>query len=849
MAINDDQILESGDYISAREEALFARDLDGQLIRVDDSTLNDLETSIALTIDGESMIVKKALPLRDSQGTILRNEGGEPIPRPTTIYDAVTQMYASEQGGRNPIPVLCHREHMTPVGVCRVCLVEIEERRKSGRVKKDLVSSCTYHVKDGMVVTTLANQSNEEAVARIRTSIGVVVELLASEHLSREEIDGLRGELSEQEPNELKRLVETFVKPAENARRFFPSERHQQRGQDFSSEIIAVNHDACVMCQRCHRACNDIKENHVIGRAGKGYATTVAFDLGVPMLDSSCVSCGECVISCPTNALTFHPKVIEKQVHKLNEKILAENSSSCEVLTAEEMSKITIFQGIPFKFLQFNAGACIRRRLRPNEVLCERGDYGATAFLIQSGRFRIDLANKASGHKPKAKINDRGRGFWDYFWKGRKPSVQTASVPVSLVTGSDEVTNASSKSPQIIRGKEDVILGEMACLNHYPRTATVVAIEESEVIEIGSNVLYMLQRNASSRRILNDAYRRHALNSDLAKLPVFQGLSEEGRREFTRTLAEHAELMSAEPGQTIFMQGEASDDFYLIRIGYVKVSRRNGTQQQIVNYLGPDGRDGQVGFFGEIAALSSIYAGELQEQLELVGQQAGVRTSTCCALDHVELVRIRAAHLQGIADSNPEFREQLLSRARMLLQKDSGRDTELSTSKTSFVEQGLYNAQSLLVLDLEACTRCDECTKACADSHDGESRLIREGLRFDRFLVATSCRSCTDPYCLVGCPVNAIHREGTKEIVIQDHCIGCGLCASNCPYGNITMYGHESGTREEHGKSIPVIQQKATTCDQCKSIDSDPRCVYACPHHAAFRMTGFELKGLIATKS
>src|SRR5439155_18980513 len=84
-----------------------------------------------------------------------------------------------------------------------------------------------------------------------------------------------------------------------------------------------------------------------------------------------------------------------------------------------------------------------------------------------------------------------------------------------------------------------------------------------------------------------------------------------------------------------------------------------------------------------------------------------------------------------------------------------------------FLQQGLMEAQSLLVLDLEKCTRCDECTKACSDSHDGVTRLIREGLRFGKWLVASSCRSCMDPYCMVGCPVDAIHRKGTREIIIE----------------------------------------------------------------------------------
>ena len=138
-------------------------------------------------------------------------------------------------------------------------------------------------------------------------------------------------------------------------------------------------------------------------------------------------------------------------------------------------------------------------------------------------------------------------------------------------------------------------------------------------------------------------------------------------------------------------------------------------------------------------------------------------------------------------------------------------------------------AQSLLALDLERCTRCDECTKACSDTHGGVTRLIREGLRFGKYLVASSCRSCHDPVCLIGCPVDAIHRRpGSAEIRIEETCIGCGRCAENCPYGNINM--HQDG---------PAVARKATTCDQCHSLPGQaPNCVVACPHDAAHRMTG-----------
>jgi Fe-S-cluster-containing hydrogenase component 2 len=115
-----------------------------------------------------------------------------------------------------------------------------------------------------------------------------------------------------------------------------------------------------------------------------------------------------------------------------------------------------------------------------------------------------------------------------------------------------------------------------------------------------------------------------------------------------------------------------------------------------------------------------------------------------------------------------------------------------------------------------------------------------------------------DPYCLVGCPVDAIHRDGTSlEIKIEDYCIGCGLCADNCPYGNINMHGFpkleadpktgklKKAFEQREGRKIPVIQQRATTCDLCKSIDGRPSCVYACPHDAAHRVTGQELLQII----
>jgi predicted molibdopterin-dependent oxidoreductase YjgC len=71
--------------------------------------------------------------------------------------------------------------------------------------------------------------------------------------------------------------------------------------------VFLVDHRACVLCDRCARACDDVKNNHVIGRTGKGAAAGIGFDLNDRMGESGCVQCGECMVSCPTSAITFRP--------------------------------------------------------------------------------------------------------------------------------------------------------------------------------------------------------------------------------------------------------------------------------------------------------------------------------------------------------------------------------------------------------------------------------------------------------------------------------------------------------------------------------------------------------------
>src|SRR5205807_3733863 len=137
------------------------------------------------------------------------------------------------------------------------------------------------------------------------------------------------------------------------------------RGIDESSPVIAFDHNLCIVCDRCVRACDEVKENGVIGRMNKGYGSRIAFDLNDPMADSSCVACGECMISCPTGALT------NKLVHDVE---LPVGTS----LDADELLALPMFRGVSGTFLELNRGAVVRRTYAPGEIICREGEYGST---------------------------------------------------------------------------------------------------------------------------------------------------------------------------------------------------------------------------------------------------------------------------------------------------------------------------------------------------------------------------------------------------------------------------------------------------------------------------------------
>src|SRR3954470_5487748 len=199
-----------------------------------------------------------------------------------TVGEGTTILDAAKQVGVD-IPVLCHNERYDPVGVCRMCVVDT-----GGRV---FAAACVRPCEDGMEVKT--------ATEEVQRNRAVLTELLMSDQPPRAED---RKDTTTRD-NLLLELADGFGVTHETTALPCGS----GRGTDTSNPVIDVDHDACILCDRCVRACDDIQGNDVIGRSGKGYSTRIAFDLNDPMGASSCVTCGECVQACPTGALTKKP--------------------------------------------------------------------------------------------------------------------------------------------------------------------------------------------------------------------------------------------------------------------------------------------------------------------------------------------------------------------------------------------------------------------------------------------------------------------------------------------------------------------------------------------------------------
>lgn len=189
------------------------------------------------------------------------------------------------------IPTLCNMDGLTPVGSCRLCLVEVKGSRR-------LLPACTTGISEGMEVTT-----ETETLRKYRK---MVLEMLFSERNHVCSVCVSNGHCDLQNlavEHELSHVRFPYLYPKVEV--------------DASHDRFVVDHNRCVLCQRCVRVCDEIEGAHVWDVSGRGVASRVITDLKQPWGESeTCTSCGKCVQVCPTGALSEKGKSVAEMAKR-----------------------------------------------------------------------------------------------------------------------------------------------------------------------------------------------------------------------------------------------------------------------------------------------------------------------------------------------------------------------------------------------------------------------------------------------------------------------------------------------------------------------------------------------------
>jgi Fe-S-cluster-containing hydrogenase component 2/thioredoxin reductase/CRP-like cAMP-binding protein len=312
-----------------------------------------------------------------------------------------------------------------------------------------------------------------------------------------------------------------------------------------------------------------------------------------------------------------------------------------------------------------------------------------------------------------------------------------------------------------------------------------------------------------------------------------------------REVASRVRLRRFKAGETIFTQGEMGDSLFVLRSGGITLSRLPQGQAQV----GRRQRDRD-------AAVSQVRAGRLFGEMALMGDPVRRETATTAVAS--EVIEVKRAEFQELT-RRPEARLAPLQQSVSKASVDNARmqvRPEAGAAMNFLMREGLGEATDVLVIDESLCVGCDNCEKACAETHGGVSRLDRgAGASFAKVHIPIACRHCEQPHCMKDCPPNAIRRSETGHVYIDDTCIGCGNCESNCPYDAIHMaypapkkpsllswllLGNGPGPGEDpnYAPSPEAKAQgkKAVKCDACVGVSSGPACVNACPTGAAIRV-------------
>lgn len=432
----------------------------------------------------------------------------------------------------------------------------------------------------------------------------------------------------------------------------------------------------------------------------------------------------------------------------------------------------------------------------------------------------------------------------------------------------------SKKLPEL---ESQNIFGEMSVLAGRPSSATVKVPDDQEalVLEIERPALRLLRRLPSFGRRLDYLYGLHGL-SDAAH-DIQKGGGGAFTDELVEKLREHSRFVVYTKDHLLLRQGDRVNKLIFIKNGWIcrelitpkanvapnptaeliRTDRTEKIERDIAwDFLGPGNWIGWEAMEGEPNFKFSATVMGRTEVLEIP----------------ISRLRSDPALLKVMLEYVPQF--SLVDDYPP--QPPANQESTQAAAKE--IVTGLVDASNLLVMDMDRCIRCGNCSLACHKVH-GRSRLVRHGIHVERpvkrvlistqhVLVPNVCIHCQSPECLIGCPTGAIGRFDMGQIDISEQkCIGCGECATQCPYDAITMIPRKapappSPSRTDILKSwltlappaapAPVTETSdmlAVKCNLCQDTPLNPNgknqkpaysCEENCPTGALLRVNPLE---------
>jgi len=502
-----------------------------------------------------------------------------------------------------------------------------------------------------------------------------------------------------------------------------------------------------------------------------------------------------------------------------------------ERLSPEALRQYELFQPYADSFLEKLSPDITVATWKEGAILFEEGNYLDLAFYVVEGTVDIylekqretaaqpifDTGRLSIVDEPGTETRDDSYERTVYFGQVERQKGKGGSDITFLSTMEFDLPFGS-----VVKLGPGEIFGEIGALNGWPQSVTARAVTDCTLVQIRVPALREMKKGSTAfNDRIDKTYRARTLTTQLRSTPLFYGTSE----DFTDALAQKVALVSCSPAEVVAREGDAVDALYLVRSGFLQLSQQMGEGDMVVTYLGK----GMT--FGEV-------------ELLIEGLEGWQFTMT--SVGFTELVKIDLTDFLAITQRFPAIKTRLWKAATARI-KETGH-TRKNLDKSELIEfslaKGLVQGNSILVIDLDVCTRCDDCVRGCASTHGGRARFVREGEKYGNFLVARSCYHCEDPVCLIGCPTGAIRRANVGAVVEidDDLCIGCGNCANKCPYDAIIM--HDTGTTWPEAALPEWLRGRdrkvASKCDLCYTSEAGPACVNNCPHSCAFRVSSVE---------